>query len=170
MDKTTSQQTPGVAPDPEKPKGALDRFLGVFADVRGGEAASALLLMLNIFLLLASYYLLKTIREPLILASPGGGAEVKSYAAAAMAGLLLILVPLYSAIASRVSRVRLINSVTLFFVACLLAFFGLSQAGVPIGVAFFIWVGIFNLMIIAQLWAFANDVYTVEEGTRLFAI
>ncbi|HYQ88025.1 MAG TPA: Npt1/Npt2 family nucleotide transporter [Candidatus Binatia bacterium] len=154
----------------ETPKGALDRLLGVFADVRGGEAASALLLMLNIFLLLASYYLLKTIREPLILASPGGGAEVKSYAAAAMAGLLLILVPLYSAIASRVSRVRLINSVTLFFIACLIAFFGLSQAGVPIGVAFFIWVGIFNLMIIAQLWAFANDVYTVEEGKRLFAI
>jgi AAA family ATP:ADP antiporter len=170
MDKTRSQESPGAAPGSEKPKGALDRFLGVFADVRGGEAASALLLMLNIFLLLASYYLLKTIREPLILASPGGGAEVKSYAAAAMAGLLLILVPLYSAIASRVSRVRLINFVTLFFIACLVAFFGLSQAGVPIGVAFFIWVGIFNLMIIAQLWAFANDVYTVEVGKRLFAI
>jgi len=170
MDKTRSKETPGSAPGSEKPKGALDRVLGVFADVRGGEAASALLLMLNIFLLLASYYLLKTIREPLILASAGGGAEVKSYAAAAMAGLLIILVPLYSALASRVSRVRLINSVTLFFIACLVAFFGLSQAGVPIGVAFFIWVGIFNLMIIAQLWAFANDVYTVEEGKRLFAI
>jgi len=170
MDKTRSQETPGSAPGSEKPKGALDRVLGVFADVRGGEAASALLLMLNIFLLLASYYLLKTIREPLILASAGGGAEVKSYAAAAMAGLLIILVPLYSALASRVSRVRLINTVTLFFIACLVAFFGLSQTGVPIGVAFFIWVGIFNLMIIAQLWAFANDVYTVEEGKRLFAI
>jgi ATP:ADP antiporter, AAA family len=156
--------------DTERPKGALDRFLGVFADVHGGEAVTALLLMLNIFLLLASYYLLKTIREPLILASPGGGAEVKSYAAAAMAGLLLILVPLYSAIASRVSRVRLINFVTLFFIACLVAFFVLTQAGVPIGIPFFIWVGIFNLMIIAQLWAFANDVYTVDEGKRLFAI
>ena len=166
MNETPSHETSGA----ERPKGSLDRFLGLFADVRGGEAASALLLMLNIFLLLASYYLLKTIREPLILASPGGGAEMKSYAAAAMAGLLLILVPLYSAIASRVSRVRLINSVTLFFIACLLVFFGLSQAGVSIGVAFFIWVGIFNLMIIAQLWAFANDVYTVEEGKRLFAI
>jgi len=31
-------------------------------------------------------------------------------------------------------------------------------------------VGIFNLMVIAQLWAFANDVYTVEQGKRLFAI
>ncbi|HZE19600.1 MAG TPA: Npt1/Npt2 family nucleotide transporter, partial [Candidatus Angelobacter sp.] len=38
------------------------------------------------------------------------------------------------------------------------------------GVPFFIWVGIFNLMVIAQLWAFANDVYTVEQGKRLFAI
>ncbi len=36
--------------------------------------------------------------------------------------------------------------------------------------SFFIWVGIFNLMIVAQFWAFANDVYTVEQGKRLFAI
>jgi AAA family ATP:ADP antiporter len=170
MNQAGSKATPGAAPGSERPRGALDRVLGLFADVRGGEAFTALLLMLNIFLLLASYYLLKTIREPLILASPGGGAEVKSYAAAAMAGLLLILVPMYSAIASRVSRVRLINSVTLFFIACLLAFFVLTRTGVPIGVPFFIWVGIFNLMIIAQLWAFANDVYTVEQGKRLFAI
>jgi len=151
-------------------RGLLDRFLNIFADVRAGEGLTVLLLMTNLFLLLAGYYLLKTIREPLILASRGGGAEVKSYAAAAIAGILIILVPVYSALASRVSRVRLLNSVTLFFIACLVAFFILSQAGVPVGVPFFIWVGIFNLVIIAQLWAFANDVYTVEEGKRLFAI
>ena len=148
----------------------LDRFLNIFADVRAGEGATVLLLMTNLFLLLASYYLLKTIREPLILAGPGGGAEVKSYSAAAIAGLLMILVPAYSALASRVSRLRLINSVTLFFIACLVVFFVLSQAHVPVGVPFFIWVGIFSLVIIAQLWAFANDVYTVDEGKRLFAI
>ena len=163
--------TDATAAQPRGPaKGPLDRFLGIFAEVRGGEGLSAILLMLNIFFLLAAYYLLKTIREPLILSGPEGGAEVKSYAAAAIAGLLIIIVPLYSAVASRVSRVKLINGVTLFFIACLIAFFALSGAGVPIGVAFFIWVGIFNLMIIAQLWAFANDVYTVEQGKRLFAI
>lgn len=150
-------------------KGALDRLLGVFAEVRRGEALTALLLMLNMFLLLAAYYLLKTIREPLIL-NARGGAEVKSYSAAATAGLLIILVPLYSAVAARVSRVKLINGVTLFFIVCLLAFFGLSQAGVPVGVPFFIWVGIFSLMTIAQLWAFATDVYSVDQGKRLFAI
>jgi AAA family ATP:ADP antiporter len=163
-DRGTDAGTPSNAP-----KGLLDRILGVFTEVHGGEGVTAILLMLNIFLLLASYYMLKVIREPLVLTSPGG-AEVKSYAAAAIAGLFIILVPLYSALASRVSRVRLINTVTLFFAACLVAFFVLSGTGVPIGVAFFIWVGIFNLMVIAQLWAFANDVYTVEQGKRLFAI
>src|SRR4029079_7756161 len=120
---------------------------------------TALLLMLNLFLVLAAYYLLKTIREPLILSTPGG-AEMKSYSAAVIAGLLMVLVPLYSSIASRVSRLRLVNGVTLFFIACLVAFFALNAAGVPIGVPFFIWVGIFNLMVIAQIWSFANDVYT----------
>ncbi|HEU5311418.1 MAG TPA: Npt1/Npt2 family nucleotide transporter, partial [Candidatus Eisenbacteria bacterium] len=148
---------------------ALDKLLRLFADVRGGEGVTAVLLMLNIFLLLASYYLLKTIREPLILTVPGG-AEVKSYSSAAIAAILIVLVPVYSALASRVSRVKLINGVTLFFILCLVAFFLLNRSGVPVGVAFFIWVGIFNLMVIAQLWAFANDVYTVEQGKRLFAI
>ncbi len=144
--------TAPVAGDPAaaRNRGPLDRVLGVFTEVRGGEGLTALLLMLNVFLLLAAYYLLKTIREPLILSVPGG-AEVKSYAAAATAGLLILVVPLYSAFASRVSRVKLINGVTLFFIACLLTFFALSQAHVPVGVAFFIWVGIFSLMVIAQL-------------------
>jgi AAA family ATP:ADP antiporter len=165
--------TPPSAVPPETPTGAhrgpLDRLLGIFADVRSGEGMTALLLMMNIFVLLAAYYLLKTIREPLILSIPGG-AEVKSYSAAATAGLLILLVPIYSSFASHVSRVKLINGVTLFFIACLVVFFALSQAGVPIGVPFFIWVGIFSLMVIAQLWAFANDIYTVEQGQRLFAI
>ena len=82
----------------------------------------------------------------------------------------MILVPLYGAAAARVSRVKLLNGVTLFFIACLLTFFALSLAGVAIGVAFFIWVGIFSLMMVAQVWAFAADIYTVKQGERLFAI
>ena len=169
MHKTASTAATGTRAQGEVPRGPLDRLLGAFADVRDGEGVTAFLLMLNIFVLLAAYYLLKTIREPLILSVPGG-AEIKSYSAAATATLLILLVPLYSAVASRVSRVRLINGVTLFFIACLVGFFVLSRAGVPIGVAFFIWVGIFSLMVIAQLWAFANDIYSVEQGQRLFAI
>jgi len=169
--RTTSAEVAGSRDLPHGgERGLLDRILNIFADVRPGEGVTVILLMVNLFVLLAGYYLLKTIREPLILASPGGGAEVKSYAAAAIAGILMVLVPVYSSLASHVSRVKLINSVNLFFMACLVAFFILSRAGVPVGVPFFIWVGIFNLVVIAQLWAFANDVYTLGEGKRLFAI
>ena len=36
-----------------------------------------------------------------------------------------------------------------------------------VGVLFYIWVGIFSLMIIAQFWSFANDIYSRSAGNRL---
>ena len=148
---------------------ALDRLLAPFGDVRSGEGANALLLTLGVFLLLMAYYIIKVVREPLILAT--GGAELKSYTSAGQAVLLLFLIPAYGAFASRVNRERLISDVTLFFAANLAIFYGLALAHVPgIGVAFFVWVGIFNMMVIAQFWSFANDIYTPEQGKRLFGI
>lgn len=150
------------------PATPLDRFLRLFTDVRGGEGPTALLLALNVFLLLTAYYFIKPIREALILGE--SGAEVKSYASAVQAVLLLGAVPLYARLAGRLPRRTLINRVTVFFAACLVAFFALGTAGVPLGVAFFLWAGIFNLMVIAQFWAFANDLYTNDEGERLFPL
>jgi AAA family ATP:ADP antiporter len=149
-------------------KSTLEQFLGLFTEVRAGEGPIALLLTINLFLILTAYYVLKPVREALILA--GGGAEVKSYAAAGQAILLLGAVPLYSALASRFTRRRLINTVTLFFTACLITFYLLARLNVPLGVVFYLWMGIFNLMVIAQIWSFANDLYTPEEGKRLFPI
>jgi AAA family ATP:ADP antiporter len=147
----------------------LERALNVFTEVRRGEAASALMLALNIFLILTAYYILKPVREALIL-SGAGGAEIKSYAAAGQALLLLGAVPLYAKLASRYSRRALINRVTWFFASCLVAFYALALAGAPIAIVFYLWVGIFNLMVPAQFWAFANDLYTPEAGKRLFVI
>jgi hypothetical protein len=93
MRATTSALGTNAETRSEPRKGLLDRILGISAEVRAGEGLTACLLMLNIFFLLAAYSMLKTIREPLILTIPGG-AEVKSYAAAAIAGLFLVLVPL----------------------------------------------------------------------------
>jgi len=158
-----------VPATPVEQRRPLDRILSPFAVVRTGEGANALLLMLAVFLLLTAYYVLKVVREPLILTA--GGAELKSYTSAAQAVLLLFLIPAYSAIANRVSRTRLISVVSLFFIVNLIFFYGAAVGNMPgLGAAFFIWVGIFNLMIIAQFWSFANDVYTPEQGRRLFAI
>ena len=157
-----------LAPREAERAGILDRSLRAFADVQAGEGRTAVLLALNLFLLLASYYFIKPVREALILS--GKGAEVKSYAAAGQAVMLLVLVPAYGLLADRLPRRSLLNAVTGFFVACLLGFYALTQRGFEVGVAFFLWVGIFNLMIIAQFWSFANDLYTKDQGERLFAI
>jgi ATP:ADP antiporter, AAA family len=145
-----------------------DRVMKLFADVRPGEGLTALLLTTNLFLLLASYYVLKTVREALILSE--GGAAVKSYAAAVQAILLLLVVPAYGLFASKVRRQTLLIGVTLFFITHLIAFFALSSAGFQVGIAFFVWVGIFNVLVIAQFWAFANDVYDSSQGERLFPL
>ena len=157
-------------PAPRERRGALDRLLSVFSDVHGGESVTALLLMLDAFLLLGAYYILKPLREGLILSEPHG-AELKSYSAAAMAVLLMFVVPAYSAVANRTDRARLITWVTVFFAANLVVFYLLLRAGVPhLGIAFFLWIGIFNLVIVAQFWSFANDLYTPLQGRRLFGI
>jgi AAA family ATP:ADP antiporter len=149
-------------------KGPLERLLSPIADVRAGEAAGALLITLMMFLLLSGYYLLKTAREVFILSE--GGAEVKSYASAGQAVLLLILVPAYGAFASRVNRGQLISWVSLFFASNIAVFALAERAGVRVGIPYFLWVGIFNVMVIAQFWAFANDLYTPEQGKRLFPL
>jgi len=154
-------------------KSPLERFLSVFTEVRSGEGVSSLLLMFNIFLIMTSYYILKPVREALILSGRFGdlsGAVVKSLTSTGQVILLIGLVPLYAMIASRVPRRKLINVVTVFFTACLVLFYTLALVKVPLGVIFFLWIGIFNLMIPAQFWAFSNDIYSPEAGKRIFVI
>jgi AAA family ATP:ADP antiporter len=122
----------------------------------------------GLFLLLTAYYVLKVIREPLILAT--GGAVSRSYARAVQAALLVALVPLYSALANRVAPAALVQYVFLFFAACLLAFIGFGRAGYAVGFAFFVWLGIFSTLSIAQFWSLANDLLSEAEGERLFPL
>lgn len=147
----------------------LDRALRLFGQVKPGEGAHALLMFGNVFLLLLAYYILKTVREPLILAT--GGAEMKSYAAGAQAAVLLVYVPVYGWLVSRLSRNHLVATMVLVFVGCIELFYLGVRLGIPnVGFAFYVWVGIFSLTMIAQFWSFANDVYTKESGERLFPL
>ena len=149
-------------------KKPLEKFLNLFTEVRAGEGTSAILLLINIFTLMTAYYIIKPVREALILT--GGGAEVKSYSAAGQAILFLIAVPLYSRLAAKFPRKQLINVVITFFASCLGLFYVLALFKVPLGVIFFLWVGVFNMMVMAQFWSFANDLYTPAGGKRIFAL
>jgi ATP:ADP antiporter, AAA family len=146
----------------------LDQIVGFVTRVtiKPTEGFAAVMMAANVFVLLCSYYLLKTARESLILSE--ASAEVKSYAAAGQAILLLGVVPLYGWITTRFQRLQLVFGVTLFFVMNLILFAVVGQSGVRIGVPFYIWLGIFNLMIVSQFWALANDFYNEDQGKRLF--
>src|SRR6185295_19453830 len=110
-----TQSFPSFDAVTKEPRSRLERVLSYFADVRSGEGLSALLLTVNVFLLLFAYYLLKTVREALILTE--GGAYIKAYSSAGQAALLMVVVPLYGFIGTKVVRIKLITGLLLFFAA-----------------------------------------------------
>jgi AAA family ATP:ADP antiporter len=155
----------------EKASGFVYKFLRLFSVVHPGEALTVLLLALNVFLIGASYSILKPVRKGLILTAHS--AEQETYLFAIVAVLLIFVVKIFSALSSKIPRQKLITSVTLFFISNLVVFFVLREAGTSIsvlGVIFWVWLSIFNVFIIAQFWAFTNDVYSEEAGKRLFPI
>ena len=144
------------------------RAFRAFSRVHPDEVSTVALMTLTTFLLLTAYYLLKTVREPLILLQ--GGAEVKLYARAGQAVLMVGVVHLYGELARRVGRIRLLTIVFLFFISNLAVFAILAKADVTIGLPFFLWVGVFSYTVIAQFWGLAADIYSEDQGKRLFPI
>jgi AAA family ATP:ADP antiporter len=98
------------------------------------------------------------------------GSQLAAYSAAGMAVVLLGVVPLFGWLASRVRRLRLITTTTLIFASNLVLFYLAGQAGLKIAALFYIWLGVFNVFVIAQFWSFANDIYTEGQGRRLFPL
>jgi AAA family ATP:ADP antiporter len=146
----------------------VERGLGVFTKVQPGEGTCALLFFVYAFMLLVAYYILKTIREPLLLAN--GSAELKSYACGAIAAVLLVLVPLYSQLARRTDRVWLVRWVTVLFAVQLVPFYLLGRAGVDVGFVYYVWVGVFNVTMLAQFWAHAVHCFGTDSGQRLLPV
>jgi AAA family ATP:ADP antiporter len=146
----------------------LERFLGAFTRLRPGEGRSVVVFFIYALLMMLSYYILKTIREPLLLAN--ASAEIKSYAYAVTALLLLFIIPLYGLVFRHSSKRQLTRYVSLFFLVNLFVFYLAGRAGLDIGFAYYVWVGIFSVMITAQFWAFAADSFNVKSGQRLFPL
>ncbi len=153
----------------KKMPGFVYKALKVFTVIRPGEGSTVFLLGLNIFLILTAYSILKPVRTALILT--GQSAEIETYLYGAMAILFVFLIKIFSFLSSKVPRQILITCVTLFFISNLIIFYFLHLIGTPIkvlSIIFYIWVGMYNYMLVAQFWGFANDLYTEEAGKRLF--
>jgi AAA family ATP:ADP antiporter len=137
-------------------KALLARLMRPFTKVQPEEAATVVLMTGCAFALLTAYYLLKTARESLILLERG--AEGKAYAKAAQVLLMVGVVHFYGQLARKVGRIKLLAIVFLFFISNLVVFAVLAGTGV------------FSYTVVAQLWALAADIYTEEQGKRLFPV
>src|SRR4030088_2163934 len=88
-------------------------------------------------------------------------------------GGMLIANTLFAAIVSRMSRRKFLPLAYRFAIANLFIFFLLMRA-VPsewqwlLARSFFVWVSVFNLFATTVFWAFMTDLFTSEQGKRLF--
>ncbi len=146
----------------------FERLITLFTRVRPGEGRSVQLFFLHGFLLLFSYQVVKALREAFMLTK--FSAEVRAYAVAVIALVLMVLVPTYAAIRRRLDGARLLRAVTVFFAINMAVFALLAAGGIYMAFTFFVWVSIFGVMMIAQFWAFAADSYNLKSGQRLFPV
>jgi AAA family ATP:ADP antiporter len=132
------------------------------------ERAAALWSFRYFFTLLAGYYVLRPLRDQMGIV---GGVRALPWMFTATFVTLLVAQPLYGALVSRVSRARFIPIVYHFFVANLALFWLFLTAGIEtviVARVFFVWVSVFNLFAVAVFWSFMADLFTSEQGKRLF--
>jgi AAA family ATP:ADP antiporter len=150
----------------------FERFLSIFTSVRPGEGASVFYLFISGFVLMFAYYLLKPVREALILTE--ADAEIRAYSVGIVALVLVFVIPLYKqlfqGLAHPERKSRVLRWVILFFISNLILFIVLGNSGVAIGIPYFVWLSIFNVMVVAQFWAFAADLFNTRTGQRLFPV
>jgi len=132
------------------------------------EQRAALWSFVYFFALLASYYVLRPIRDQMGIA---GGVKNLPWLFTATFITLLIAQPIYGALVARLPRAQFIPVVYHFFVVNLLVFWallnGVSNTAVVARI-FFVWLSVFNLFAVAVFWSVMADLFTSEQGKRLF--
>jgi len=147
---------------------SVERWLGRFVPATPQERAAALWSFAYFFTLLAGYYVLRPLRDQMGIA---GGVKNLPWLFTATFATLLVAQPLYGALVARLPRVYFIPIVYHFFVANLALFWVLLTLGIEKGIVarvFFVWVSVFNLFAVAVFWSFMADIFTSEQGKRLF--
>jgi AAA family ATP:ADP antiporter len=147
---------------------ALQRWVSWAMPATPRERAAALWSFAYFFMLLAGYYVLRPLRDQMGIA---GGVKNLPWLFTATFAALVVAQPVYGALVAKLPRARFIPVVYHFFVANLALFWLLLTLGVApviIARAFFIWVSVFNLFAVTVFWSFMADLFSAEQGKRLF--
>ncbi len=124
------------------------------------------------FCVLSSYYILRPVRESMAV---GSGPDTIPYLFIGTFVTMIFATSIFGWVASRYPRRVFLPWVYLFFISNILIFwFVFSQAidgnreYIWLGRAFFVWLSVFNLFVVSVFWSFMADIYTREQGRRLF--
>ena len=145
-------------------------WFGRLVDVRPGEGRALAWSWAYIFSILAAYYVLRPIRDQMGVA--GGLENLPWLFTATLVGMLALNVP-FAWLVKTLPRARFVPLTYRFFAANILLFAGGLALARPendvwIGRAFFVWLSVFNLFVVSVFWATIVDVFSTEQGKRLF--
>jgi len=135
-----------------------------------GEGAAVGWAFAYFFLLLASYYILRPLRDEMGIA---GGVAQLPWVFTGTFVAMLAAVPLFGFITARLPRRQFLPLAYGFFILNLLLFYAAFQIEGWHAVtarAFFIWVSVFNLFVVSVFWSFMVDLFSAEQGKRLFGL
>ncbi len=124
------------------------------------------------FCVLSSYYMIRPVREAMAV---GSGPDTIPFLFIGTFVTTLAMVPVFGWIASRYPRRVFLPWVYLFFASNVLIFWAVFSLAVDqgkdyvwLGRIFFVWISVFNLFVVSVFWSFMADIYTREQGRRLF--
>ncbi|MFL6515758.1 MAG: NTP/NDP exchange transporter [Chthoniobacterales bacterium] len=144
-------------------------WLKLVVDVKPNEIRALWLGFLFFFLILAGYYVIRPIRDNI------GATQFENlwWMFTVVLVVMIMANALFSAIVARMPRRKFIPIAYRFFALNLIIFFGLMQYMPPgkqpwVDGCFFVWVSVFNLFATAIFWSFMTDLFTTEQGKRLF--
>ena len=137
------------------------------------EPAEGRLLLLSaayFFFLLFGYYLIRPVREAMGI--DRGWDNLPWLMTGTLIAMALVN-PIFAMLVSRSPRRVFIPATYRFFAANLLVFYVLlmlvpKDSVAHVGYAFYIWVSVYNLFVVAVFWGFMADTFTLEQGKRLF--
>ena len=155
----------------EEGKTFLNRLFTKAVDVKPNEVRALWLGFAFHFIILTAYYIVKPIRDSI---AASNRLETLPWMFTATLVVMLIANAIFAAIVARMERRKFIPFAYAFFILILVLFFVLMRTGSPAqqvwtGRAFYVWVSVFNLFNTAIFWAFMTDLFTVEQGKRLYA-
>ena len=159
-----------LADAPANSDTVFHRVLSKMIDVRPNEAPALAWSWLYIFSLLSSYYIMRPIRDQMGVA--GGVNNLQWLFTGTLIGMLLLNLP-FSYLVKTFPREKFIAISYRFFIANILLFALALYLATPeqtiwVGRIFFIWTSVFNLFVVSIFWQMIVDIFTSEQGKRLF--